>query len=505
MSLLFRLEKIPSDSSNIANAAKKIFADLDIDGDGQISWWEWKNVLTALISGRNESSKFIDPMDPLVLQTKSASDAMLFVKKPDVLEHSNGFVPLEQNSAVRANSEKESTSKSLMKLQSTVRALRETNNILALRYENALLDGKNNNNTAGADATNNNNENNRDQEVLWADKVRSAESQSAANFDAFLKAKQKLDELALAGSTAADNKTDPAAVDSAAMAAKERALAIEKEIAENSKKLADLKAAKKKRLHSLAVIICFLRKFFLPYCFKTKKQRRLNRWWTALSYGLVALKHQKSKQKRHTACLRIQSVARGRLGRKKLSGKASKAIVIQRFYRGKVARDLFANMLKELAAEKAQKLLALQNQASTTIKNAMRANLYRAKKLRLEEQRRQDELRRQQILHSANVIQRGSWRKLRRLSLKKKIEEDKKRRFEESILQERLREMGETVSFRQEETRMRAFLKDEERFFLEEAERKRNASAALIQSAVKDKYNSVFFKEMNNLIMIYLF
>lgn len=39
------------DDNKLVMIVKEIFSKLDIDGDGQVSWWEWKNVLTASIKG----------------------------------------------------------------------------------------------------------------------------------------------------------------------------------------------------------------------------------------------------------------------------------------------------------------------------------------------------------------------------------------------------------------------------------------------------------------------
>jgi Ca2+-binding EF-hand superfamily protein len=54
-----------------------IFNRLDVDGDGNISWWEWKAVLSSSLRGRNPNSKYINPMDPFVLGLEAAYEAML--------------------------------------------------------------------------------------------------------------------------------------------------------------------------------------------------------------------------------------------------------------------------------------------------------------------------------------------------------------------------------------------------------------------------------------------
>ena len=44
---------------------RKVFARLDVDGDGCISWWEWQAVLGGTLLGRSAVEKYLDPMDSL--------------------------------------------------------------------------------------------------------------------------------------------------------------------------------------------------------------------------------------------------------------------------------------------------------------------------------------------------------------------------------------------------------------------------------------------------------
>ena len=176
--LLSRLVKSSNNES-----IKKIFDALDLNGDGQISWWEWKNVLSSAIAS---DSSFIDTMDPLLLQIKAAADALLYFKKHDNADDER----LQLLQATQTINDSGSNSKLLSNLQSTVRSLRETNNILSLRYENALLDTTQVEIRPDVPS---------DETAVLESRLRDAESQSAAHYDAFLKTKKKLDEISTFG------------------------------------------------------------------------------------------------------------------------------------------------------------------------------------------------------------------------------------------------------------------------------------------------------------------
>ncbi len=74
------LQNCDAEQDNLGSydIVKDLFNRLDVDGDGAISWWEWKSVLTASLSNRegNNPSKFIDPIDPLLISAFAASEAL---------------------------------------------------------------------------------------------------------------------------------------------------------------------------------------------------------------------------------------------------------------------------------------------------------------------------------------------------------------------------------------------------------------------------------------------
>ena len=70
--------------SALQAAVAKLFSRLDLDGDGELSWWEWKQLLGISLRGRNvDSNLFIDPLDPLVMALEAANAALASLKPID--------------------------------------------------------------------------------------------------------------------------------------------------------------------------------------------------------------------------------------------------------------------------------------------------------------------------------------------------------------------------------------------------------------------------------------
>lgn len=432
--------------------------------------------MARLICDRNGESSAVNPTDSIAVQMKAASESLRYFKK----ETTDDF-PVPQ--LLSRNTYSESNTTLFSELQSTVQTLQETNNILLRRYENALLNSQSTILTSDLI-------NNKSSEGLefWERMLRDAESQSVANFDAFLIAKKKLDEMSMQGSSGTKESNTR---HSAKAASKDRQLLLEQEIAANKKKLADFKALKKKRKISAAKIGSFLLKYFFPYCKKRATERRLIHWWTVLSDKIIAMKHAKRRQQRITACTDIQSVVRGGRCRQNIKLKKHSTVEVQRVFRGKRARDCCAKIRKDNAEEKARKHEELLERSAKKIQDVLLRNRYRRNRSRLLERRRQEELTRLEILNAANVIQRGAHKKLRRMSLKRKIEDNNRRKLEAFLQEEHLRERAEILAFSQEEKATITFLDDEAAFIRKCTEiieeRKRNASATVIQTAVKNK------------------
>lgn len=199
--LLLSLAKLPADEDAIAAVSEdeleaivaQIFSQLDVDGDGSVSWWEWKTVLASRLSGRNPASKFIEPSDTLVIGMLAAHAALSTLTAPRVeaWNQQNCNAPLQEmlpfirlqvrhphddamatrggevnapahllddtNPAIDLDLDDDASldmrsrsydrdappeSKAVTRLKSKVNALRITNNVLARRFERAIADAE---------------------------------------------------------------------------------------------------------------------------------------------------------------------------------------------------------------------------------------------------------------------------------------------------------------------------------------------------------------------------
>lgn len=184
--------------SDLESLVKSIFVKLDIDGDGLISWWEWKSVLTASLCASSSSNssqqlqtsnssqdmirQIISPLDPLLISffaacsalsvapsssTSSSSITTKTIRFPEELNikeiYANimklqqkfgvGFIDFGNNNFQRVLSQQgllpvlddedanpgKGSSKVASRLNQMVKSLRYSNNILSKRLEDALL------------------------------------------------------------------------------------------------------------------------------------------------------------------------------------------------------------------------------------------------------------------------------------------------------------------------------------------------------------------------------
>ena len=194
---LARCSSAPMLDSDTATArdfeglVRQIFDQLDVDGDGQVSWWEWKSVLLASIYGRHPDYRFVDPMDALVVGMNAAGGALSSLQALEHGHSSLSFIELASRSKdtqgglgysaiaiaqattnqallwgddfgdefpqqlrigeeegsigsdglsrpVTGRRSRDGPSRHAAKLHTVVKSLRLTNNILAKRIENAL-------------------------------------------------------------------------------------------------------------------------------------------------------------------------------------------------------------------------------------------------------------------------------------------------------------------------------------------------------------------------------
>jgi hypothetical protein len=63
----------------VEDAVRKIFNRLDVDGDGNISWWEWRAVISNSLLNKNQEL-LIDWMDSLVILGTYLSVYIIYIR-----------------------------------------------------------------------------------------------------------------------------------------------------------------------------------------------------------------------------------------------------------------------------------------------------------------------------------------------------------------------------------------------------------------------------------------
>lgn len=405
--LLFHLANVSEaemnavDEQSLNDLVRKIFAQLDVDGDGLVSWWEWKCVLCASILGHNSASKFMYHLDALVIGAQAANDALktLFLTLPAEdnydskagaqhsmlpyiklkMKHSDNLsepVIFEEDDGLLTPELQ--PSKTVSRLHSMVKSLRLTNSILAKRFERALSTAQNLSIDLDQDALQHSASNAgasrqgaklSEIEYLEA-RIHDTEKQSEQNLSSFLTAKERADRLSaqlLEMKSTADimeqSRSKPELFGFNAQ--------LEQEIAANAEKLRIAQQMRKQRsseIFSAFRLKAMISKFLMPKVYQRRKDKAAAQLAHVLQSQAVRRNYLAEKEKRKQAALVLQGAGRGLLGRKRVKEMNLVATKTQNLFRGKMARRTLAN-LKEQKAERE----AAENQRKQQIKLNMAA------------------------------------------------------------------------------------------------------------------------------------
>jgi hypothetical protein len=342
---------------DLEKTVMQIFSRLDVDGDGSVSWWEWKAVLSAALCGRNQAEKYLNPMDAVVLGLQAAADALHMRRKMvewqgidsgSAANDANRMVFVDPNKAVAGNTNGNGIeayepsgvpSKSSSRLQYEVQSLRQTNSLLSQRLEKALTDSQNVLDGALTASTiaphyGDTSRPPRPQDSeMFGNLLR---RQMEAEFEAEKASKSYLDEqqrradleaqlLQLRGLT--DTLTGAKSEAQKAMETKRQQLM--DEVAAHREALRVISERRQARIRAIAVVGMYLKHRFLPAvrqkCFKKNKDRLSH----VLNSAFIRKKYLKLLQKRKEAATVIQRIARGRADRRNLKAKQAAAVDVQ--------------------------------------------------------------------------------------------------------------------------------------------------------------------------------
>lgn len=390
--LLFNLANVSEaemnavDEQSLNDLVRKIFTQLDVDGDGLVSWWEWKCVLCASILGHNSASKFMYHMDALVIGAQAANDALKtlaltlpgednfannksgaqhsmlpYIKlKMKTMDHLSEPVIYEEVDGQLFSSEAQPASKTVSRLHSMVKSLRLTNSILAKRFERALSTAQNLSidldqdtalrNSASAAGASRQGAKLSEIEFLEA-RILDTERASEQNLTSFLTAKERADRLSaqlLAMKSTMDileqSRSKPELFTFNSQ--------LEAEIEENTKRLHQAQEMRRQRssqVFSVFRLKALISKHLMPKVHQRRKEKAAQKIAQAMQAQAVRRNYLAEKEKRTQAALLLQGAGRGLLGRKRVKEMNKVATKTQNLFRGKLARRTLANLKEEKA------------------------------------------------------------------------------------------------------------------------------------------------------------
>ena len=366
-----------TDVKNINEVVAVVFGRLDVGGEGDISWWEWKRVLSASLLGWNKQFQYCNPTDVLCVGVLAAYDAMRCSGAPTaVLSLPFVRVSIKQDgdseamdAAAQALDDLPSDlplAKAVPRLQNMVKSLRVSNNTLQKRLEKAILEsqallggqpvgapqaaggagdvGQSAVDAVAAEAL--------VQEVVRAkQRAQAAETQQVAALKSLEFEKQRslqLESELNKIKRSSDLTTKQMASSTAAkQAAQDK---IKREIEGHNERLKIQSEQKKRKMHAAVLLAMWFRRKCLPYVRSIIRDRVKQRLAHQLT-GLVARrKFVQEKKARTEAATKVQSGLRGMMGRRRVVHMNAAATKMQALFRGSRAREFKRKLVVQQAA-----------------------------------------------------------------------------------------------------------------------------------------------------------
>jgi hypothetical protein len=392
------------DPATLTMLVKQLFKRLDVDGDGLISWWEWKSVLTAILcqssgasttapvdyassallnktnrhqksafelsrpgtaSGSSSSSSFvIDPIDPLLICLFAVSDILsckddyhhfseeinLFQQKnrSEEYRHQQQQPLIKQNNYIESSSVISDTSfafstngmnsKYSKKLHSMIKTLKQSNNILSKRLEDAIIASEQFPSSSSPTTT-----------IPLSDRLHleqqldSLNQQSLSYYNQLSNEKQRNSDLSLQLLNEKKNFSIFNTLQSSDLTKlTELQLSLNSELDTIESNRLSKKLYKEKQFNALLTIYSFFHWIVFPYY----RKQQLNASKSKLNHLLYSKYHQKKyqeqKKKEKISAITIQRYVHGYLSRKHLKQRQISIIQLQGKYRQRKAKDLVA-------------------------------------------------------------------------------------------------------------------------------------------------------------------
>ena len=128
------------------NLVEQVFNQIDLSGDGIISWWEWKQYIETKMSSNSFDNGDTSPPSPDPLYITIQAAATSAKAQPFAVSNTtenNLLQPSDDLITLSSDVQNIPLPKAVSKLKNIIKSLKATNSILKQKLENALLESQN--------------------------------------------------------------------------------------------------------------------------------------------------------------------------------------------------------------------------------------------------------------------------------------------------------------------------------------------------------------------------
>ena len=384
------LSTSPDGKINMSDAVRHIFGRLDVDGDGSISWWEWRRVLMTSLRGRSVASVYCNPKDALCIGLSAAADAVRIASAPTAAI-SLPFVRVNiKQDAAQSEAEAQALddlppdlplAKAVPRLQNMVRSLRLSNNTLQKRLERAIIESQAlgipaPSSEAAPGAVDPAAAATLQQEIFRAkQRAQDAMTQQQAALKSLEFEKQRGQQLEMELSKVRRanelSSSQTATQNNAKLAAAQK---LQQEIAQHKQNLDKLNDQKKKKMGAVVLLAMWFRKKVLPYVRNNIRERVKKQLSRQLGGMIKKKKAEQEQARKNEAATKLKSGFRGMKDRRKVMKmkdevveQHASATKIQTTFRCKRAREF----VRKLMLQKVTAAFSKKYQKASVVQRAL--------------------------------------------------------------------------------------------------------------------------------------
>jgi Ca2+-binding EF-hand superfamily protein len=372
LSLLMKLANIDSNEKDVEDLSmivSDIFRRLDVDGDGMISWWEWKNVLTSSLienPAEKQSSSTLNPMDPLVLTLFAAIDA-LKSNKIETSRDKDSFTSI----ALLSKTFLSTPLKSIPLVPISTATTRSTSIFGQSTFATPLRQLNAQSTAAsryGSPSTWDENLAALKKSLGWLPNSKEV----STILEALENEKRNMEILSLL-----QHRSNSIASENLVASHRSSNHSLNERFQQQSKLIHELREKRTKKMNAMLTISSYLRKFIKKF-----RKEKANKQYEMLQYQLVGaitrkkfLKHQKRKQ---AAAIWLQKLIRGYVMRRRMQRMKRSASLIQQYYR----RYRLKRLRYEQELANATVLFSSQYRAKLILSHCLQKHILRLREMK---------------------------------------------------------------------------------------------------------------------------